>query len=71
MIDYIDKSHIFSLKMVKYYKREVFIMQKYKKYLVNSRKSRNFAPQFAKIGVLNTFLAKSKNFNNNILIKVV
>ena len=43
-------------------------MQKYKKYLVNSRKSRNFAPQFAKIGVLNTFLAKSKKFNNNILI---
>ena len=48
MIDYIDESHIFSLKMVKYYKREVFIVQKYKKYLVNSRKSRNFAPQFAK-----------------------
>jgi len=54
--------------MVKYYKREMFIMQKYKKYLVNSRKSRNFAPQFAKIGVLNTFLAKSKKINNNILI---
>ena len=43
-------------------------MQKYKKYLVNSRKSLNFAPQFAKIGVLNTFLVKSKKFNNNILI---
>ena len=47
-MDYIDESHIFSLKMVKYYKREVFIVQKYKKYLVNSRKSRNFAPQFVK-----------------------
>ena len=35
-------------------------MQKYKKYLVNSRKSRNFAPQFAKIGVLNTFFSEKQ-----------
>ena len=53
--------------MVKYYKREVFIVQKYKKYLVNSRKSRNFAPQFVKRLCFRThFPVLHENFYINI-----
>ena len=38
----------FPKKIVKYCKRDGYFVQKYKKYLVSSRKSSNFAPQFVK-----------------------
>lgn len=36
------------MKIVKYHNRNEYFVQKYKKYLVSSRKSSNFAPQFVK-----------------------
>ena len=40
-----------------------YFLQKYKKYLVNSRKSCNFAPQFVKWGVFTrTFLCFAREF---------
>ena len=40
-----------------------YFLQKYKKYLVNSKKSCNFAPQFVKWGVFTrTFLCFAREF---------